>query len=216
MGLIYTLQSENKKYPQHGTYHWDVSDFRAMQHTAAILEDSQKKSIAKLREGTMPQQWLSSASLSHQKKYTRLVSMADSCYYSGNYFEAEYYFDHALQLHDCIQGSQLYNAACVASLRGKAGKAVQLLEQRMELDPDWYMQDLNADRDFDGIRQTEEWKTFAEKTNDRKSGREKYYDKQLMGELLEIGRMDQQWRGEYERALQQQPRDTARVDSLAD
>lgn len=215
VGMVYTLQSENRKYPTLGTYHWDVSDPRAMQHTARILKDNQKESVAKLRAGTMPSQWCSAASLSHQKEYNRWVGKADSCYYMGNYFEADYYFDKALQLHDCIQGSELYNAACVASLNGKADKAVRLLEQRMKMYPDWYMQDLNADRDFDGIRQTAAWKAFAEKTNDRRTGREKHYDKPLMEELMEIGRLDQQWRGEYLQALNQQPKDTAKADSIA-
>lgn len=215
IGLIYTMQSENKKYPTIGTYHWDVTDPHIMQHTASVLEYFQKESLAKLREGTMPSQWSSAASLSHQQEYNSWIGKADSCYFAGNYYEADYYFNQAFQLRDCIQGSHLYNAACVASLQGDADKAVWLLERRMEMYPDWYMQDLRADRDFDSIRQTEQWKEFSQKTNDRRAGKEKHYDKQLTDELLEIGRMDQQWRGEYERALSLNPKDVNKVDSLA-
>lgn len=66
VGMIYIMQSESKKYPTIGTYHWDVADPRAMQHTTKTLDDYQKESIARLRAGSMPSQWRLSRSLNQE------------------------------------------------------------------------------------------------------------------------------------------------------
>ncbi len=45
LGIMYVMQTESKKWPEKGVYHWDVTDMHNMQSVAISLEDFKNKSI---------------------------------------------------------------------------------------------------------------------------------------------------------------------------
>lgn len=49
-GFIYVLQSESRKFPTYGIYHWDVSDWRNVQMVGEILTDLKNKSLKRVAD----------------------------------------------------------------------------------------------------------------------------------------------------------------------
>ena len=47
-GYIYVLQTESKKYPNLGTFHWDVSDSHNIESVGLILNDIRQISLKKM------------------------------------------------------------------------------------------------------------------------------------------------------------------------
>lgn len=88
LGIMYVMQTESKKWPEKGVYHWDVTDMHNMQSVAISLEDFKNKSIRVMQSGTLPD-------VEESRKYNSLISKADSSYMQQNYQEAERYFTHA-------------------------------------------------------------------------------------------------------------------------
>lgn len=64
---MYVMQTESKKWPEKGVYHWDVTDMHNMQSVAISLEDFKNKSIRVMQSGTLPD-------VEESRKYNSLIS----------------------------------------------------------------------------------------------------------------------------------------------
>ena len=88
-GVVYVMQSESKRYPSFGTYHWDVTDRRNFYSLAWVLDDYRKQSL-----NIMPSE--KNGYLSTVRQYDAFITKADSCYRLKNYDKSLNYFEQAL------------------------------------------------------------------------------------------------------------------------
>ena len=207
LGIMYVMQTESKKWPERGVYHWDVTDMHNMQSVAISLEDFKNKSIRVMQSGTLPD-------VEESRKYNSLISKADSSYMQQNYQEAERYFTHAFDFKNYVRGQHLYNAACVASLAGHKDTAFWFLEERMKAEPEWYSLNIETDKDLLPIHDDVRWNEIMNAMHERQTKKEANYDIPLRNQLLEIAKDDQAIRQEWRMTSRQQPQDTAKIDSI--
>lgn len=152
--------------------------------------------------------------LEDNQQYVILIAKADSCYMQQNYGDAKRFFADAFQIESCIQNGHLYNAACVSALTGDKDGAFYFLNERLKRDTEWYISDLDADKDLMSLHGDNRWTVFANEMSMRKAKCEANYDIPLRKELLEIGRSDQRIRHELIAHSRQHPDDKAKTDSL--
>lgn len=152
--------------------------------------------------------------LEDNQQYTILIAKADSCYMLQNYGDAKRFFASAFQIENCVQNRHLYNAACVYALTGDKDGAFYFLNERLKRDTEWYISDLDADKDLMSLHGDSRWTVFSNEMLIRKTKHEANYDIPLRKELLEIGRSDQRIRYELMAHSQQHPNDKAEADSL--
>ena len=207
LGIMYVMQTESKKWPEKGVYHWDVTDMHNMQSVAISLEDFKNKSIRVMQTGTLPD-------VEDSRKYNSLISKADSSYMQQNYQEAERYFTHAFDFKNYVRGQHLYNAACVASLAGHKDAAFWFLEERMKAEPEWYSLNIETDKDLLPIHDDVRWNEIMNAMHERQTRKEANYDIPLRNQLLEIAKDDQSIRQEWRMTSRQQPQDKAKIDSI--
>lgn len=207
-GVVYVMQSKSRQYPTYGTYNWDVTDRRNISLLDSILEDYRKQSLKMFADNE--NNYTSSI-----HKYNELKSLADSCYFIKNYEGALYYYEQALQYTNCINGIDLYNAACVAALNGNTEQAFIWLRRRMALEPEWYIRDLNRDKDLESLRHTPQWQDFVTDMISRRNATERLYDQDIRNQLLKIGGDDQRIRSQWVVASRQIPVNNQLVDSIS-
>lgn len=207
LGLIYVMQAESKKWPQKGTYHWDVTNIHNMQSAAYMLEDFMRKSIKVIKTGILPD-------IEENKKYNSFISKADSCYVQHNYPEAERYFTYAFGIKNCVRGYHLYNAACAASLAGHTDAAFWFLNQRMEIEPKWYSEKIINDNDLQALHQDSRWQALMERMQARWNQLEANYDIPLRRQLQDIAKSDQDIRQKWMISSEQNPQNKKETDSL--
>ena len=86
-GYVYVLQSETKKYPTLGRYHWDVSDPHNIESAGAALEHLRHLTLRRIKGSggyTTP---------TSQDDYWTLMFHADSLFEGGLYGEAKQTYD---------------------------------------------------------------------------------------------------------------------------
>ena len=130
-------------------------------------------------------------------QYDTHIWKADSLFMSGEYAQSSAMFDKAFQIGQPVEGRHLYNAACVAALAGDKDVAFKRLFARMKIDPNWYHDGIEDDKDLFSLHDDARWKTLLDSLSVRQERVERHYDKPLRKRLQEIGKADQDIRIEY-------------------
>lgn len=206
-GLVYVMQMKSKRWPKEGTYNWDVTDRRNMQSAANVLDDYEKLTLRAMNSDVMPD-------VEANKRYNEAIRKADACYLNKSYQEAIRHFREAFRNENCIKGYHLYNAACVSALAGDKDAAFSFLKQRVELDSEWYPQDVLADRDLAPLHSDSRWTAYAQEMTDRKKRKEAGYDTALRHKLQEIAKSDQSIRHQWHTQIRLHPKDTVRINGI--
>ncbi len=108
-----------------------------------------------------------------------------------------------------------FNTACAAAQTGEHHLAMSLLQQLVDEDRDWYIDDpIGSDGELKPLAQTEGWKAFADTMTSRRARIEANYDHALRRQLKEIARRDQDVRHRFLHAYNRQPHDSAAVQEL--
>jgi hypothetical protein len=143
------------------------------------------------------------------------VQKADSCYFAQDYKQANDYYRQAFKAQDAdLQNSHYTNAASVAALSGDTRTALLRLNQLIEKDPDWYVNNLLDNPDYALLHQCPEWQAIVDTVQQRSARIEKDYDHELIARLEAIFRRDQQPRHAFIYACQTEPDNTQLRDSL--
>lgn len=203
IGIAYIMQSENKHVPFASTYHYDVTQRRNTQPVGEAMRALLDITIA--------------ASESHftPRSYAEYVQAADSCFMAGDYAGASRQFDHAFAVSHDIPGHHLYNAACAAAQAGLNDVAFRRLNARLKNEPNWYVDDPNADPDLAPLHSDSRWKAYVDTIIARRDRIEAGYDKPLRAQLQAIAQRDQDIRHEFLNAYRATPRNQTLIDSLA-
>ncbi len=131
-GFVYVLQSESKRFPTLGSYHWDVSDSHNIEIAGGILEHLRKLTL-KRKKGdgryTTP---------TSQNDYWALIFHADSLMDDGLYAEARPVYDMAFAEDRYILPSHLSTVAQrMIGIRNDEA-ALDYLSHRVRMEPDFY------------------------------------------------------------------------------
>ena len=202
LALVYLLQGETKRVPFSSVFHYDVTDRRYTQQVGEHMRYLLDISIDASQSQFTPQ------------SYNSLVHRADSCYMAGDFAGASAYFDRAFAAGEPVQGFHIYNAACAASRAGLADVAFQRLDNRLSLEPDWYVDDPYADQDLVALHQNARWQSYVDTMSTRRERIEANYDKPLRARLMDIAQSDQDIRHRFLNAYYAEPRNQALIDSL--
>ena len=133
----------------------------------------------------------------------------------GDYAGASRQFDHAFAVSHDIPGHHLYNAACAAAQAGLNDVAFRRLNARLKNEPNWYVDDPNADPDLAPLHSDLRWKAYVDTIIARRDRIEAGFDKPLRAQLQDIGQRDQDIRHEFLNAYRATPRNQTLIDSLA-
>ncbi len=131
-GYVYVLQSESKKYPSLGTYHWDVSDPHNIESAGAALDHLRKLTISRIKGNgnyTAP---------ASQDDYWTLMFHADSLFANGLYAEAKQIYDLAFAEDRYILPSQLSMLAKKMMAIHNDETAQAYLNHRVRMEKDFY------------------------------------------------------------------------------
>ena len=131
-GYVYVLQSENKKYPTLGNYHWDVSDSHNAESLGGSLQHLRELTLKRLRGNG---HYEAPAS---QDDYWTLLFHADSLFEDGLYAEAKQIYDLAFTSDRYILPSQLSTVAKKMMAIGNDEAAQAYLSHRIAMEPDFY------------------------------------------------------------------------------
>ena len=91
----------------------------------------------------------------------------------------------------------LYNAACAAAKSYHVKQAYQLLFRRLEIDKEWYSENLATDNDLAMLHYDRQWSVLLDSMKVRTERYESRFDKELRGTLKKILSDDQDIRLEY-------------------
>ncbi len=144
----------------------------------------------------------------YNQHYAALTQQADSLFREGAFQAASHTFGEALQLHDYVQGVHLYNGACAAALAGDIETAFARLYTRLDLEKDWYSENMSNDDDLASLHDDERWTALTDSMMVRKHRIEANFDKPLRRRLLLIYKNDQEVRWKYISARDRQPHDS--------
>ena len=151
---------------------------------------------------------------SDEPSYSDYILQADECYSRSDFAGASAAFEKAFATGGDVQGSHLYNAACVAALAGQPDVAFQRLNRRLAQDADWYVSDPYRDSDLASLHTDPRWQTYCDTIAARRDRIEVNYDKPLRQQLQKIAQSDQDVRYAFLSAINADPRDQQVVDSL--
>ncbi|MBQ9356111.1 MAG: hypothetical protein IJT98_02305 [Prevotella sp.] len=196
-GYCYIYQSEHRKYPTYGTFHWDVSDPHNVEFTGMMLED--------MRKLAMKRQRLADGELevpTSQEAYWHLMFHADSLFDARLYDEARRVYDLAFTEDRYILPSQLSTIAKKMSTIGATSTALAYLRHRIAIEKDFY--------EDPSMCSYEELKdTFLQRCGHY------HYDIALKEQLEYIFERDQYDRLLWSQATKDYPSDTQRNEQLA-
>ena len=120
------------------------------------------------------------------------MNKADALYNSSAYAESTQTYKEAFKIEQKSY-SDLYNAACSASLAGDTKLALEWLEK--SIDYGWTnISHLKIDTDLNALHDLKEWPILLEKLQKMLDVIERNYDKPLQQELLKINEDDQKYR----------------------
>jgi tetratricopeptide (TPR) repeat protein len=131
-GYVYVLQSESKKYPTLGQYHWDVSDPHNTESAGADLEHLRILTLRRIKGSggyTAP---------ASQGDYWTLMFHADSLFESGLYGEAKQTYDLAFTEDRYILPYHLSEVARKMMGIRNNDAAQTYLNHRVKMEPDFY------------------------------------------------------------------------------
>lgn len=202
IGIAYIMQSENKHVPFTSTYHYDVTQRRNTQPVGETMRALLDITIAASQSRFQP------------RSYGDYIHAADSCFMAGDYAGASRQFDHAFAVSHGISGSHLYNGACAAAQAGLRDVAFSRLNARLANEPNWYVDDPNADSDLAPLHSDLRWKAYVDTIINRRDRIEANFDKPLRARLQAIGQRDQDIRYEFLNAYRATPRNPTVIDSL--
>ena len=131
-GFVYVLQSETKRFPTLGPYHWDVSDPHNIEMAGGTLEHLRTLTLKRIKgEG----RYTAPAS---QNDYWALIFHADSLMDDGLYAEAKQTYDLAFTEDRYILPSHLSTVAMKMTGIHNDEAAVDYLIHRVRMEPDFY------------------------------------------------------------------------------
>lgn len=133
-GYVYVLQSESKKYPTFGKYHWDVSDMHNVEMLGETLEHLRGLTLRRIKGS---ERYLAPAS---QNDYWALMFHADSLFEEGLYAEAKQLYDLAFTDDRYILPSQLSTVAYKMKGVGHKQAALDYLKHRVRMEKDYYVE----------------------------------------------------------------------------
>ena len=131
-GFVYVLQSETKRFPTLGLYHWDVSDSHNIEMAGSSLEHLRKLTLKRMKgdgHHTAP---------ASQNDYWALIFHADSLMEDGLYAEAKQTYDLAFTEDRYILPSHLSTVAMKMMGIHRDDVALDYLSHRVRLEPDFY------------------------------------------------------------------------------
>ena len=131
-GYVYVLQSESKKYPTLGKYHWDVSDPHNIESAGASLEHLRNLTLRRIKGNgnyTAP---------ASQDEYWTLMFHADSLFEDGLYGEAKQAYDLAFTEDRYILPYHLSEVARKMMGIRNNDAALAYLNHRVKMEPDFY------------------------------------------------------------------------------
>ena len=131
-GFVYVLQSETKRFPTLGLYHWDVSDPHNIEMAGSTLEHLRKLTLKRMKGGG---RYMAPAS---QNDYWALIFHADSLMEDGLYAEAKQAYDLAFTEDRYILPSHLSTVAMKMMGIHRDDVALDYLSHRVRLEPDFY------------------------------------------------------------------------------
>lgn len=195
-GYVYVMQSESKKFPTFGKYHWDVSDSHNIESTGITLSSLDKIAVKRLKEDD---QFEAPAS---QVDYWALMFHADSLFANGLYAEAKQVYDLAFTEDRYILPSQLSTVARKMQDVGDDNAALKYLNHRVQMEKDFY--ENPSMYSFSQLKDTFELRQKALN-----------YNLPLKEKLEWIFERDQYDRMIWSLTAQNHPEQTHRVDMLA-
>ena len=131
-GIVYVLQSETKRFPTLGLYHWDVSNPHNIEMAGSTLEHLRKLTLKRIKGGG---HYIAPAS---QNDYWALIFHADSLMGDGLYEEAKQAYDLAFTEDRYILPSHLSTVAQrMMGIRNDEA-ALDYLSHRVRMEPDFY------------------------------------------------------------------------------
>lgn len=196
-GFVYAFQTESKKYPTYGTYHWDVSDSRHIEMMGTMLDNMHQLAVKRLKgkANTM------AMTPESQDDYWRLMFHADSLYADRLYDEARQTYDLAFTNDRYIIPLHLSQVARKMKAVGDDKSALGYLTHRLEMEKDYYEEPsacpFSELKDTFALRQ-QEWG----------------YDLQLKEQLEEMLERDQHDRIQWSQSSAQNPQDLQRNEIL--
>ena len=131
-GYVYVLQSETKKYPTLGKFHWDVSDPHNIESAGAALGHLRNLTLKRIKGDGV---YVAPAS---QDDYWTLMFHADSLFADGLYAEAKQTYDLAFTDDRYILPSHLSTVAEKMMAVGDNQKAFEYLTHRLQMEKDFY------------------------------------------------------------------------------
>ena len=131
-GYVYVLQSETKKYPTLGRYHWDVSNPHNIESVGAALGHLRSLTLKRIKGNG------SYTAPASQDDYWTLMFHADSLFADGLYAEAKQIYDLAFTEDRFILPRQLSTVAQkMMSIRNDE-TAQAYLNHRVRMEKDFY------------------------------------------------------------------------------
>ena len=131
-GYVYVLQSETKKYPTLGRYHWDVSNPHNIESVGAALGHLRSLTLKRIKGNG------SYTAPASQDDYWTLMFHADSLFADGLYAEAKQMYDLAFSEGRYILPSQLSTVAYKMKTVGNHQVALEYLSHRSRMEKDFY------------------------------------------------------------------------------
>jgi hypothetical protein len=131
-GFVYVLQSETKRFPTLGLYHWDVSDSHNIEMTGECLEHLRKLTLRRIKGDG---RYMEPAS---QYDYWALIFHADSLMEDGLYAEAKKTYDLAFMEDRYILPSHLSTVAMKMMGIHNDEAALDYLSHRVRMELNFY------------------------------------------------------------------------------
>lgn len=137
-GFVYVLQSETKRFPTLGLYHWDVSDSHNIEMAGGTLEHLRKLTLKRMKGDG---RYTAPAS---QNDYWALIFHADSLMEDGLYAEAKQTYDLAFTEDRYILPSHLSTVAMKMMGIHRDDVALDYLSHRVRMEPDFYEEPISS------------------------------------------------------------------------
>lgn len=138
VGLVYVMQSDQRRSPLYSVFHYDVTDPRNMEAAGAILDGYRDETLRRYNMSKSDELHVRGREVDvpmSQDEYWELIFFADSLSDAG---EKKAVLDKAFGDDRYIFGMHLSGYAAEFRARGDNTFADQLLEHRVELNPDFY------------------------------------------------------------------------------
>jgi tetratricopeptide (TPR) repeat protein len=145
-GYVYVLQSESKRYPTLGKYHWDVSDSHNIELAGTTLGHLRNLTLRRIKGNG------NYAAPASQDEYWTLMFHADSLFEGGLYAEAKQTYDLAFTEDRYILPYHLSEVARKMMGIRNDDAALAYLNHRVKMEPDFYEE--SSECPFPALRNT--------------------------------------------------------------